>query len=197
MKFGKEFDAQLVPEWQEAYMDYRSLKLILKQISNYMQQRKSASSASEIQDKNLKRRGTMYRAFSGLNGKCRPSMKKNEDEVILVSTAAQEEGREEGRYQTFFLMGSDEGGEHEVLFFRRLDEEFNKVIVFYKKKVEQVMKEADELSKQMDVLIALRVKVENPMGYMNRADTVSPGESSCFMGLWMLILPTTYLSNCL
>ena len=50
----------------------------------------------------------------------------------------------------------------EVQFFRRLDGEFNKVLRFYRQKVESVMEEADELSRQLNVLIALRVKVENP-----------------------------------
>lgn len=40
---------------------------------------------------------------------------------------------------------SDEGGECELLFFRRLDNEFDKVLGFCKKKVEEVVAEADEL----------------------------------------------------
>lgn len=62
-----------------------------------------------------------------------------------------------------FLKSGEKGGEYELVFFRRLDDEFNKVIKFYKKKVEEVMVEADELSKQMNALIALRIKVDNPV----------------------------------
>ncbi|XVF58314.1 hypothetical protein PTKIN_Ptkin07bG0055900 [Pterospermum kingtungense] len=163
MKFGKEFAAQMVQEWQEAYMDYSKLKSILKDILRFKQQNKGPSPMAATTKGSLKRRVSLYRAFSGLTSGYRSGSPRNnnEDEVILVS-AVQEEGRE-GDYQTMFLMSSEEGGEYELLFFRRLDDEFNKVVKFYKMKVEEVMVEADELSKQMNALIALRIKVDNPV----------------------------------
>ncbi|CAL5333049.1 unnamed protein product [Camellia sinensis] len=59
-----------------------------------------------------------------------------------------------------FLRAPNEEGEYELVYFRRLDEEFNKVVKFYKLKVEEVVKEANMLNKQMDALIAFRIKVE-------------------------------------
>ncbi|GMP46525.1 hypothetical protein CsSME_00014642 [Camellia sinensis var. sinensis] len=59
-----------------------------------------------------------------------------------------------------FLTAPNEEGEYELVYFRRLDEEFNKVVKFYKLKVEEVVKEANMLNKQMDALIAFRIKVE-------------------------------------
>ena len=67
-----------------------------------------------------------------------------------------------GAAQTTFLMAAEEGGEYEMMFFRRLDDEFNKVVRFYKGKVEEVVREAKVLNQQMDALIAFRIKVENP-----------------------------------
>ncbi|GMJ04127.1 hypothetical protein like AT3G29060 [Hibiscus trionum] len=165
MKFGKEFAAQMVQEWQEAYMDYRKLKSILKDILRFKQQNKApplAMAAAAATNGSLKRRASLYRAFSGLTNRYKSvsPMKNNEDEVILVSSV--QEGDVEGDYQTMFLRSSEVGGEFELLFFRRLDDEFNKVVRFYKKKVEEVMAEADELNKQMNALIALRIKVDNP-----------------------------------
>ncbi|KAA3456054.1 phosphate transporter PHO1-like protein 9 [Gossypium australe] len=166
MKFGKEFAAQMVQEWQEAYMDYSKLKSILKDILRFKQQNKeplTMATTTTTTKGALNRRASLYRAFSGLTNRYKPlsAMKNNEDEVILVS--AVQEGGVEGDYQTLFLMSGEEGGEFEILFFRRLDDEFNKVLRFYKKKVEEVMLEADELSKQMNALIALRIKVDNPV----------------------------------
>lgn len=166
MKFGKEFAAQMVQEWQEAYMDYSNLKSILKDILRFKQQNKeqlTMATTTTTTKGALNRRASLYRAFSGLTNRYKPgsAMKNNEDEVILVS--AVEEGGVEGDYQTMFLMSGEEGGEFELLFFRRLDDEFNKVLRFYKKKVEEVMLEADELSKQMNALIALRIKIDNPV----------------------------------
>lgn len=104
--------------------------------------------------RSLKRRLTLYRAFSGLNN-LRGSPRKSDDEVILVSS-------EQNHYQTMFLRSSEEGGEIELEFFRKLDDEFNKVVKFYKDKVEEMKTEAGELSKQMDALIALRIRVDKP-----------------------------------
>lgn len=162
MKFGKEFVSQMVPEWQEAYMNYNFLKGLLKDALRFRQQNMAAGGVAATPRSLLRRRASLYRAFSGLTSIYRASQKKNhEDEAILVSTAEGEGS--EGHYQTLFLNSSDDGGEYELVYFRRLDEEFNKVVKFYKGKVEEVMKEAEELTKQMDAFIALRIKVENPL----------------------------------
>ncbi|RZC57157.1 hypothetical protein C5167_004461 [Papaver somniferum] len=60
------------------------------------------------------------------------------------------------------LLKPEGGGEYELAFFKRLDEEFNEVNNFYKGKVDKVMNEAAVLTKQMDALVAFRVKVEHP-----------------------------------
>ncbi|XP_075082677.1 phosphate transporter PHO1 homolog 9-like [Nicotiana tabacum] len=162
MKFGKEFASQIVQEWQEAYVDYNYLKSVLKDILNF-----NIAASPEVEG-SLKRRLSMYRAFSGLQTSFKVSQ-NNEDEAILVSS--------EGHYQTMFLMSSEKGGENEMVFFKRLDDEFNKVITFYQKKVEEVKAEADELSKQMDALIALRIKVDKPSIRIKNSHLGNPGRS--------------------
>lgn len=167
MKFGKEFASQMIPEWQEAYMNYNYLKTLLKEISNFRQRQYSSPSPAPAKASSLKRKVSLFRAFSGLtSGYGNTSPKKvEEDEVILVSAMQQsdvEQGDECRSYQTTFLRSAEEGGEFELVFFRRLDFEFNKVIQFYRGKVEEVMKQAEELNVQMDALIALRIKVNDP-----------------------------------
>nr|GMD49889.1 phosphate transporter PHO1 homolog 9-like [Ipomoea batatas] len=162
MKFGKELASQKVQEWGEAYMDYNSLKGVLKDISRFQRQ-----NAAATRKNSLKRRLSMYRAFSGLTDRLSiprggTPRSDHEDEVILVNAVEQEAIGGAPQYQTVFLMSSEAGGEYELVFFRRLDDEFNKVVRFYREKVEEVRKEADELSKQMDALIALRIVVEKP-----------------------------------
>ncbi|KAL5807813.1 hypothetical protein ACOSQ3_028504 [Xanthoceras sorbifolium] len=180
MKFGKEFAAQLVQEWREAYMDYNYLKTILKDVLRSRQVNAPSPLAATTKGA-LKRRVSLYRAFSGLTSRYKASP-RSEDEVILVGAVegGGRGGADGGQYQTMFLMSSDQGGEHELVFFRRLDDEFNKVVSFYKKKVEEVMSEADELSKQMNALIALRIKVDDPVlsGGAAMANLASNGVSS-------------------
>ncbi|GLU11050.1 hypothetical protein SLE2022_278220 [Rubroshorea leprosula] len=161
MKFGKEFAAQMVQEWQAAYMDYNHLKGVLKDVLRFKQRNRQHPMAATANG--LKRRVSLYRAFSGLTTRYKSGFpaKTHEDEVILVG-GVEEEG-EKGQYHTMFLRVGEEGGEYELVFFRRLDDEFNKVVEFYRKKVEEVMAEADVLSKQMNALIALRIKVDNPV----------------------------------
>lgn len=162
MKFGKQLESQMVPEWQEAYMDYNYLKSLLLEIHRFKQ-----SNISVTTPKGLKRKMTLYRAFIGLteryhNLKSPRGGGDVEDQVIFVSSEKKEASDENDRYKTTFLMANEEGAEYELVFFRRLDDEFNKVVNFYKEKVEEVMNEAALLNKQMDALIAFRVKVEDP-----------------------------------
>ncbi|KAK6913291.1 EXS, C-terminal [Dillenia turbinata] len=167
MKFGKEIASQMVHEWQEAYMNYTNLKQILKEILHFKQRKKDHPLVVNSQS-TLMRKGSLYTAFSGLTRRYNtfrgsPRRQTNEDEVILVTAGQQQEDGLGGYCQTMFLMSTDEGGEYEVEFFKRLDDELNKVLKFYRKKVEQVMKEAEQLNRQMDAIIAFRIRVENPI----------------------------------
>uniref|UniRef100_A0A7N2LBJ3 Uncharacterized protein n=1 Tax=Quercus lobata TaxID=97700 RepID=A0A7N2LBJ3_QUELO len=126
----------MVPEWQTAYMDYNQLKSLLKEIQHFKQRTKPPATPA-----GLKRKLTLNRAFSGLtqryNHPTSPSSASDDDiesQAILVNSV--NHGGSQS-YQTSFLMSSDEGGEYELVYFRRLDDELNKVDKFYKAKVEE------------------------------------------------------------
>ncbi|TKY58899.1 Phosphate transporter PHO1-like 3 [Spatholobus suberectus] len=163
MKFGKEYTAQMVPEWQEAYMDYNFLKSQLKEIQRFRQKKQPPASATP---RGLRRKLTLYRAFSGLTQRHHhspsPSPQQDIESQPIMVHAVDRGGSQ--NYETTFHMNAEEGGEYELVYFKRLDDEFNKVDKFYRSKVEEVMKEAAMLNKQMDALIAFRIKVENPTG---------------------------------
>ncbi|CAN6549200.1 unnamed protein product [Malus baccata var. baccata] len=171
MKFGKEFLAQMMPEWRAAYMDYGYLKSLLKeiQLSKHRNNPDPLAAASTPHSQARKRRLALYRTFSGLT-KSRhaqqPSSSSStfggvdiESQAILVHSVNENDSES---YQTTFLMAAEEGGVQELEYFKKLDNEFNKVDKFYRSKVDEVMKEAAVLNKQMDALIAFRIKVENP-----------------------------------
>ena len=168
MKFGKEFTAQAVPEWQEAYMDYDFLKTLLKEIQRFRLRTNPPATNPGV----LTRKLTLYRAFSGLTRRnstnytpMSPSSPDPERHPIFVNSVNLDGSQS---YRTAFVMPSVQGGEYELVFFRRLDDEFNKVDKFYRSKVEEVLKEAAMLNEQMDALIAFRIKVENPAGWSDR-----------------------------
>ncbi|XP_057777194.1 phosphate transporter PHO1 homolog 3-like [Salvia miltiorrhiza] len=162
MKFGKEFASQMVPEWQEAYTDYEYLKTLVKEIEIFKQRTRAEKAAGP------RRSHTLYRAFSGLTQRVNSPRAHQaaaadiENQAILVQSVRRD-GEE--RSETMFLMAADDGGEYELVYFKRLDDEFNKVLKFYRLKVDEVMKEAAVLNKQMEALIAFRVKVEHPQGW--------------------------------
>ncbi|XP_076925203.1 phosphate transporter PHO1 homolog 9-like isoform X2 [Bidens hawaiensis] len=165
MKFGKEFTSQMVPEWEEAYMNYNHLKTILKDILIFRRLQTSPPHQSP-ENGELLERHLLYRAFSGLTTNRFNSHNDrsiDDDQVILVSQIQHEEQPQESwNYETMFFRSSEEGAENEVMFFRKLDDEFNKAICFYKRQVDEVMMEAEELNKQMDALFALRVRISAP-----------------------------------
>ncbi|KAJ6304287.1 hypothetical protein OIU77_018035 [Salix suchowensis] len=160
MKFGKEFASQMVPEWEEAYMDYDDLKTLLKDIKR-MKQRKR-------QQGDLNRTLTLYRTFSGLIQRQKHSSGSEDIENQATRENSLKRNDFES-YETFFLMAAEGGGEPEIVFLKRLGDEFDKVDRFYRSKVQEVMDEAEMLSKQMDALIAFRVRAENVQGLFNKS----------------------------
>ncbi|MCD7463530.1 hypothetical protein HAX54_050798 [Datura stramonium] len=155
MKFGKEFKREMVPEWIEAYVDYTELKQILQEIRHFKESKQPPTPARTLQQ-----RLALYRNFSGLNLQGGVQNTGDiEDQVIAVKSVQHENYRK--FYKTKFL-ASPEGAENEIMFFNKLDREFNKVNTFYKDKVDEVMREVTLLNKQMDALIALRIKLMDP-----------------------------------
>ncbi|KAL4577275.1 hypothetical protein LXL04_013381 [Taraxacum kok-saghyz] len=160
MKFGKEFTSQMVPEWQEAYMNYNHLKTILKEILIFRGQRQkqnrkqSPPPHTPSPKSRFTKRKSLYRAFSGLTNRY-----DNVDDAIIATETPPAETQS---YRTLLHQSSEEGAENELAFFKALDDEFNKVNVFYRGKVEEAVMEAEELNKQMDALVALRVKINDP-----------------------------------
>ncbi|KAI3722418.1 hypothetical protein L2E82_33456 [Cichorium intybus] len=158
MKFGKEFTSQTtVPEWEEAYMNYNDLKTILKRIFIFRRRKQNQSHPlhSSSPKRNFLKRGSFYRAFSGLTNNRRGNYDNVDDAIVASETPLEEQPAKCQSHQTLSLRSLDEGGENELAFLRRLDGEFDKVNIFYRDKVEEVGMEAEELNKQMDALVAL------------------------------------------
>ncbi|KAG9133039.1 hypothetical protein Leryth_023720 [Lithospermum erythrorhizon] len=170
MKFGKDFKKQKVPEWIEAYVDYNGLKHILTGIIRKRKQ----TNQPPLSHRKLHQKLLMHHGFSGLHTQHSdvPSVGDIEDQVITTSAIQQENSRK--LYNSQYLLSAEEGRGDEILFFQKLDDELNTVNNFYKDKVEEVMIEASSLNKQMDALIALRIKVVNQDSY---ASSMSKGLS--------------------
>ncbi|KAF8088774.1 hypothetical protein N665_0530s0029 [Sinapis alba] len=165
MKFGKEFEGQMVPEWQQAYMNYPCLKSILQEIKN--------SRIRARTEGTLRPKKSVNRNFSGLTKRYSraASYLELESQDIMVSTGIGEDGFE--RYETSIMKVAEAGRESELVFFKTLDLEFDKVNHFYRSKVDEMVKEAVALNKQMDALIAFRLKVDRPSSPWTCSETVA------------------------
>lgn len=139
MTFKKDFKQQMVPEWEKHYMDYQGLKTILKEIK----------SSNKVKDNN-------NHLHHGSNNQGNEGI---EDKIIDVKTLENDVDGSKKIHETNL---NEEKGEADARFFEKLDEELNKVNVFYKEEVEAVQNEATLLSKQVETLVALRVKVKTP-----------------------------------
>ncbi|XP_039023733.1 phosphate transporter PHO1 homolog 10 [Hibiscus syriacus] len=137
MKFSKDFKRQMVPEWIEAYVDYDGLKHILREILHY-----KLSKRQETPMRSLEKKLSLHRTLSGLHR--HPNDPRSNGDLENQVTG--------------------KGRAIEVEFFRRLDEELNKVNAFYKEQIDAVMDESALLNKQLDALIALRIKVKRSCG---------------------------------
>ncbi|KAL8035510.1 hypothetical protein ABFX02_12G101500 [Erythranthe guttata] len=180
MKFGKNLKKHKVPEWTEAYVDYNGLKRILQEIRNFIRNKPNTVGDSP-------KRLSLFREFSALT-RHDDNLKNQvdiENPVISVHTVQQENSRK--LYNTKLLLSPEEGEseENERIFFEKLDNELNKTNDFYKDKVEEVMKEAALLKRQLEALVALRIKVANQscvapskIKSLVRSDTVEV-DSSC------------------
>lgn len=200
MKFGKEFKKQKVPEWTEAYVDYNGLKRILQEICRVKKSKLPPAPLRATQQRSI-----LCRTFSGLNPEA-GNLQNSEDienPVIAVNTVQEENCRK--LYNTELLVSPEELEENEITFFRKLDDELNKVNTFYKDQVEGVVRKASLLNTQMDALIALRIKVMNPSfhgsSYLRRLSTnidnlfpskiTSPKRAKTFGRCWSIILNIT------
>ena len=179
MKFGKEFSSQMVPEWQQAYVDYKYLKTLIKDINRF--KRKTNPQGHEMTT-------ALHRTFSGqkrhgFGGGCGQISRSSTVVDIndgITTAPIHVSSSVTHQYETTFFMTAERGGEYELVFFRRLDDQFNKVEKFYKEKADEVVKEAAALNKQMDALIAFRFKMKEErtaeMTLMASPNAVSPTE---------------------
>ncbi|KAL1551058.1 phosphate transporter PHO1 10-like isoform X1 [Salvia divinorum] len=157
MKFGKDFKKHKVPEWTEAYVDYNGLKHILHEIRSFRQSNPNLVRASS------KRLSLKNFNSSSLHEADIDSHDDIENQVIAVHTVLQENSRK--LYNTRLIVAPTEGEVNERNFFRKLDDELNKTNNFYKDKVEEMIREAASLKKQMETLVALRIKITNPSSH--------------------------------
>ncbi|KAK1308530.1 Phosphate transporter PHO1 [Acorus calamus] len=148
VKFSKELEAQLIPEWKDAFLDYRQLKKNIKKIK--------LSQRSPTADQKLHNRFGffVFHPFQVLKRSLidgfSSSSSSSSDKWVEKNQGDEEDLHGEDLVQLF-------SQEDEVkAFYAKLDEELHKVNNFYKTKEGEFIERGDALNKQLQILQDLK-----------------------------------------
>ncbi|KAK8965329.1 hypothetical protein KSP40_PGU020281 [Platanthera guangdongensis] len=148
VKFSKQFGAQLVPEWKDAFVDYWQMKKDLKKLQVLSHNQNSANKSSH---EPLSQRLLMpIKKLSFF----RDGHRRKHIHRKLASSASKGD-----LYETELL---DQFADTDAArdFFARLDLQLNKVNQFYKGKEKEFVERGDSLRKQMNILVVLKTEME-------------------------------------
>ncbi|KAG6520400.1 hypothetical protein ZIOFF_017450 [Zingiber officinale] len=138
VKFSKQFEAQLVPEWKEAFVDYWQLKKDVKR----MQASRENTTAPPP---------SLALALLSSWRKLPPKLMNSASRGVMYETELLEQ-----------FADSDAARE----FFVRLDLQLNKVNQFYKGKEKEFVERGESLKKQMEILLELKAALKNQKGQL-------------------------------
>ncbi|XP_057478050.1 phosphate transporter PHO1-like isoform X2 [Actinidia eriantha] len=154
VKFSKDLEAQLIPEWKDAFVNYWQLKKHVKKI------KLSRKSPKQTQDPNGDFGLSIFDPIRFVVNKISNRLRNTGDkpEIIQVKSKVteREDDEEVGEvYETELSQLFSEEDELKV-FFERLDEELNKVNQFYKTKESEFLGRGEILNKQLQTLLERR-----------------------------------------
>ncbi|KAF3456745.1 hypothetical protein FNV43_RR01399 [Rhamnella rubrinervis] len=166
VKFSKELEAQLIPEWREAFVNYWQLKKYIKKI-------KLSRKAKQPQDckTNVDFGFSIFDPIRCLATKVSDKLfdSSTTTEMIKVKSKLMEDGEEEIYETELAQLFSEEDEVRE--FFERLDEELNKVNQFYITNESEFLGRGEILNKQLQILVDLK-QILNDRRWKN-----SPGKT--------------------
>ncbi|KDP29335.1 hypothetical protein JCGZ_18256 [Jatropha curcas] len=150
VKFSKQFEGQLVPEWKDAFVDYWQLK---KDIKNFHFLNNSTTTTAAAAATKQHRQYNNF--FSTLKKYSPFSHQPRDHGAIQVHTKLASSASKGDMYETE-LLEQFEDADAAKEFFACLDLQLNKVNQFYKSKEKEFLERGDSLKKQMNILIELK-----------------------------------------
>ncbi|KAL1556615.1 Phosphate transporter PHO1 1, variant 2 [Salvia divinorum] len=150
VKFSKQFEGQLVPEWKEAFVDYWHLKKAVKKIHIF-----------NNQNTNSKKQKTSFSnlIISSLRKHTFLDNKQREPRVIQVHRKLAASASKTDMYETE-LLEQVADTDAAVDFFACLDLQLNKVNQFYRTKEKEFLERGESLLKQMEILTELKAALK-------------------------------------
>ncbi|KAK6133799.1 hypothetical protein DH2020_032510 [Rehmannia glutinosa] len=145
VKFSKQFEGQLVPEWKEAFVDYCQLKKDIKKIHVVNNDQNNSSKKRNI--------------FSSLRKYTFLGYKQREPRVIQVHRKLAATASTGDMYETE-LLDQFADTDAAIEFFACLDHQLNKVNRFFRTKEKEFLERGDSLKKQMEILTELKTALK-------------------------------------
>ncbi|PSR84911.1 Phosphate transporter like [Actinidia chinensis var. chinensis] len=173
VKFSKQFEGQLIPEWKEAFVDYWQLKKDLKKIHLL----------NNNNTPKQKQRNLPNTLLSSIRKISLFGHQHREHGVIQVHKKLASSASKGDLYETELLeQFADTDAAHE--FFACLDLQLNKVNQFYQAKEREFLSRGDSLKKQMAILVDLKstLKQQSNKGSLSqemKEDGSISGNISC------------------
>ncbi|XP_057422823.1 phosphate transporter PHO1 isoform X2 [Lotus japonicus] len=147
VKFSKELEAKLIPEWKEAFVNYWDLKKQIKRIKlSKVPKQTHQAAGGDFGFSIFDSLGFFLKKFA-----C------SEDNITNIIKVRKKtiKGSGEEIYETELAQLFSEEDEVRV-FFARLDEELNKVNQFYTRQEGEFVEKGETLNKQLQILLELK-----------------------------------------
>ncbi|KFK41299.1 hypothetical protein AALP_AA2G112300 [Arabis alpina] len=147
VKFTKQFEGQLVPEWKDAFVDYSKLKKDLKKIHLF---------TNGVEKKHPET--SLIKTIKSSLGKLSlfGNKERERSRAIQVHRKLASSGSNSDVYETELLEKIADDTDAAKEFFVCLDAQLNKVNQFYKTKEKEFLERGECLKKQMEILIELK-----------------------------------------
>lgn len=153
VKFSKQFEAQLVPEWKHVFVDYWQLKKEVKKIQRQRQQ--AAERANKADGPGLFKFDQLSRMTKFIKKKTSHCLGRDvEPNLIQVRKP------EEDVYVTEVITSQFDQKDAAQVFFSMLDTQLNKVNQFYKSKEKEFVERGDALKEQLGILKELKAALK-------------------------------------
>jgi SPX domain protein involved in polyphosphate accumulation len=172
VKFSKELEAHLIPEWKDAFVNYCQLKKCVKKI-------KISRTPKKII---IPQHNHPVRYFvKTISDKLRRFHVGNDKtEIIQVRRKSMADGScsdDDEVYETELVQLFSDEDEVKV-FFERLDYELNKVNQFYKTQESELLERGEILNNQLDILLDIKKIITDRRRKPNNAGVLPHSRSS-------------------
>ncbi|XP_061370781.1 phosphate transporter PHO1 isoform X1 [Gastrolobium bilobum] len=151
VKFSKELEAQLIPEWREAFVNYWQLKKQIKRIKLSRVPKQPHHASGDLIGRSI------FDSLHYLVKNITRNLLGSEDDSLNIIQVRKKTIKDSGEeiYETELAQLFSE--EDEVReFFGKLDEELNKVNQFFKTQESEFLERGETLNKQLQILLDLK-----------------------------------------